>query len=128
MALWDFFHHLLGVGKSDRMMPRIGSDGADGGDELTRHLARGRIARVVIDTWDTGPYPHHLCWLLLDADDNIVFVVPTGDVLSERVIEEVADRRGFDRAAMRAALRSRGNGRFTVWRRPPLHDPPSRAG
>jgi hypothetical protein len=122
MKLLDIFHHMLdGMGQG-QTVPRVSRHRPEQGDELSSHLLQGKVARVIIETWDTGPFPTDLCWLLVDDRDHIVFVVPTGTVLSEDLIDQVGDGMGFDKPAMRQAMRSTRNARFTVWQRDRIAD------
>jgi hypothetical protein len=76
-----------------------------------------KVSRVVIETSNSDATPNDPCWLLVDADDQILFVVASGTALTEEMIDRLGDSRGFDKAEMRRAMRSTQRARFTVWQR-----------
>jgi hypothetical protein len=75
-----------------------------------------KIAKVMIETCDGGAQGCEPCWLLMDAEDKILFVVASG-MLDEAAIERIGDTSGFDKAAMRLAMHTGFRARFTVWQR-----------
>ncbi|MEN2789016.1 hypothetical protein ABC974_05210 [Sphingomonas oligophenolica] len=84
--------------------------------DFSRHRMRSRVAKIIVETWDTGPFPTDLCWLLADAEDKILFVMP-GGTLDKAMLGRIGNTPGFDKAAIRRAMRSTSNARFTVWQR-----------
>jgi hypothetical protein len=85
-------------------------------DDFSRHRMLGRVAKIIIETWDTGPFPTDLCWLLADAEDRILFVMP-GGTLDKGVLGRIRNAPGIDKTAIRLAMRSTRHARFTVWQR-----------
>jgi len=77
----------------------------------------GKVAKIMVETWDTGPFATDPCWLLADAEDRILFVLPAGAVREKELFERIGNARGFDKAAIRRAMRSTRNARFTIWQR-----------
>ncbi len=112
MMLQDLFHHLL-----DARARARGSARPRRIEDRSGRRMLGNVAKIMVETWDSGPYPAAPCWLLADADDRILFVLPSGVVPEHELIDRIGDARGFDKAAIRRAMRSKRNARFTVWQR-----------
>jgi hypothetical protein len=83
--------------------------------DTTRYRTLGRVAKVMIETRDT--IPSDISWLLADAEDRILFVLPTATPEGKSLLARIGNRPGFDRNALRRAMKSTRNARFTVWRR-----------
>jgi hypothetical protein len=87
-----------------------------------RHRSLGKVAKVMVETWDTGPFATDICWLLADAEDHILFVLPTGALDGKALLARIGKRPGFDKVALRRAMKSTRNERFTVWQRDLIAD------
>lgn len=118
MKLSSLFDHMR-----DRMSPGVTRRARPQPvDQVSGRRMLGRVAKVMVETWDTGPFPTDLCWLLADAEDRILFVLPTGVIPGQDLIDRIGDARGFDKAAIRRAMRSTRNARFTIWQRDRIAD------
>lgn len=119
MKLFGLLHNIVeGMGQGQvapaEPAPRIPRPGRM--DNFSRHQMAGTVAKIIIETWDTGPFPTDLCWLLADAEDKILFVMP-GGTLDKAVLGRISNAPGIDKAAINLAMRSTRNARFTVWQR-----------
>jgi hypothetical protein len=117
MTLQNLFHHL----RDARAWAR-GSARPRRIEDLSGRRMLGKVAKIMVETWDTGPFATDPCWLLADAEDRILFVLPTGAVPERELFDRIGDARGFDKAAIRRAMRSTRNARFIVWQRDRLAD------
>ena len=112
MTLHNLFHQLR-----DARARARGSARPRRIEDLSGRRMLGKVAKIMVETWDTGPFAADPCWLLADAEDRILFVLSTGVVPGPELIDRIGDARGFDKAAIRRAMRSTRNARFTVWQR-----------
>jgi len=117
MKLLDWLHQFQdGMGQGMGIFARPGAKPARLQDG-TRHRLLGNVAKVIVETWDTGPFATDMCWLLADAEDRILFVLPTGTMPGRTLLDRLVDTPGFDRRALARALRSTKHARYTIWRR-----------
>jgi len=117
MKLLDFLHHMRdGLGQGVAARPEIGEKPVRVAAAPHRMML-DKVAKVIVETWDTGPFPTDHCWLLADEKDRILMVLPTGIGLAGEVLDRIGKTKGFDKKAIRQAMRSTREGRFIVWRR-----------
>ena len=83
--------------------------------ELSRHEVLRNVAKVMVQARETGPRAKDLCWLLADAEDRILLVMQSGKALDEGFFSWISNSPGFDRTAIRRAMRSTRKARYTVW-------------
>ncbi|MGE0280923.1 MAG: hypothetical protein AB7P20_09990 [Rhizobiaceae bacterium] len=80
-------------------------------------LAREALARIVIETNDSGPFSDDAWWLLLRDDGTVALKFPQSADGEHDVIESFLDLPGFNYEAMVTAMGSTEQGFFPVWRR-----------
>ncbi|MEO6216505.1 MAG: hypothetical protein ABIO86_10780 [Sphingomonas sp.] len=83
--------------------------------ELSRHEVLRNVAKVMVQARQTGPRAKDLCWLLADSEDRILLVMQSGKALDEGFFSWISNSPGFDRTAIRRAMRSSRKSRYTVW-------------
>ena len=82
----------------------------------------GKVAKIIVETRHMDAAQADPCWLLIDAEGLILFVLPIGAARSDELINRIGDTRGFDKAAIKRAMRSKRNARFTVWQHDRIAD------
>lgn len=82
----------------------------------------GKVAKIMVETRHMDAPQADPCWLLIDAEGRILFVLPIGTTRGDEPLNRIGDTRGFDRAAIKRAMRSKRNARFTVWQRDRIAD------
>ena len=112
MKLLDWLHPLEGMGQGVRAAGRPARLRSG-----TRRAMLQLIARVVVETDAGGDGREGLNWLLVDAEDRILLVVPGTAIDPQRLRLAFAGMPGFNRGALTRALRAEGRARYTVWRR-----------
>jgi len=117
MTLDGLYHHLLDARARARgsVRPRR----LDGRAEW-RMLAR--VAKIMVETRGADPCPTDPCWLLVDAEGRILFVMPARALRGDELLDRIGDTRGFDRRAIKRAMQSKRNARFIVWQRDRIAD------
>jgi len=112
MKLLDWLHPLEGMGQGVRAAARPARLRSG-----TRRAMLQLIARVVIETGQGGGARERINWLLVDAEDRILLIVPGSAIDPQRLRRAFAGMPGFNRQALARALRAEGRARYTVWRR-----------
>ena len=79
-----------------------------------RHEVLGNVAKVMVQARESGSRGD-LCWLLADAEDKILLVMQSGKAVDEGFFSWICNSPGFDRTAIRRAMRSTRKARYTVW-------------
>ena len=82
-----------------------------------RSIARERIAAVLIETNDSGPWGSDFWWLLLGPDKSLACAFPQGATGESEAMEWLMALPGFDHGRMIEASVSTGNALFPVWER-----------
>ncbi|WCM25501.1 hypothetical protein NDN01_15765 [Sphingomonas sp. QA11] len=123
MTLRGLFHHLL-----DARARARGSVRPRRLDDPSGWRMLGKVARIMLETRDADHSPTDPCWLLADAEDRILFVLPAGVIPGHELLRQIGDGHGFDKAAIRRAMRSKRNARFTIWQRDRITDRAAPAG
>lgn len=83
----------------------------------TRAVAKSELARVAIETNDSGPWGADFWWLLFGADDALACAFPMGATGEREAVDYLAALPDFDHGAMTQGMRSTDNRLFPVWRR-----------
>jgi len=83
-------------------------------NDFARREVLSNVAKVMVQARETGPRAD-LCWLLADAEDRILLVMQSGKAIDEGFFSWICNSPGFDRTAIRRAMRSTRRARYTVW-------------
>lgn len=117
MTLEGLFHQLL-----DARARARGSVRPRPLDDRSGWRMLGKVAKIMVETRRMDTHQADPCWLLVDAEGRILFVLPIGAARGDELLNRIGDARGFDRAAIKRAMRSKRNARFTVWQRDRIAD------
>jgi hypothetical protein len=77
--------------------------------------ALSHVTKVMVQNLGSESPTPGLRWLLADADDSIIFVMQSGRAFDEGLFGQISKSPGFDKTAVRRALRSKRNARYVVW-------------
>lgn len=80
-------------------------------------LPRDALSRIVIETYDSGPFADDAWWLLLREDGTVGLKFPQSADGEHDVVEDFLNLPGFNYEAMVTAMGSTEQGFFPVWRR-----------
>ena len=94
-------------------------------NDFARHEVLSNVAKVMVQARETGPRAD-LCWLLADAEDKILLVMQSGKAIDEGFFSWICNSPGFDRTAIRRAMRSTRKARYTVWQNDMVADKASK--
>jgi len=83
-------------------------------NDFSRRQVLSNVTKVMVQARETGPRAD-LCWLLADAEDKILLVMQSGKTIDEGFFDWICNSPGFDRTAIRRAMRSTRKARYTVW-------------
>jgi hypothetical protein len=82
-----------------------------------RGIAKDRIAAVIIETNDSGPWGSDFWWLVIGPDKDLACTFPQGATGESEAMGWLMALPRFDHARMIEASASTGNAFFPVWER-----------
>jgi hypothetical protein len=78
-------------------------------------VAASELAKVAIETNDSGPWGADVYWLLFGRDGSLQLAFPQGATGEKAVIDELMKLPGFDNEQVIRAMGSTNNAVFVVW-------------
>ena len=82
-----------------------------------RGIAKDRVAAILIETNDSGPWGSDFWWLLLAPDKSLACFFPQGATGESEAMAWMMALPGFDHAKMIEASASTSNAFFPLWER-----------
>ena len=80
-----------------------------------RAIPKGRLAAILIETNDSGPWGSDFWWLLLGPDKALACAFPQGAAGESEAMDWLTALPGFDHAKLIEASGSTSNAFFPVW-------------